>query len=429
MSKSKEALTVFSANWEKLQKARPAESDFSSFGYPGVSFQSVDEIAHKWALVIDGLESKGAWSSPELALADTPLSASLIDLSNMAAQAETNGVSSLGPAGFINKAADVQNTITSLSARRISITRDIARDLTTRGHLELERVIGAAKASQAVLVASGAAAEAAAGADNAHKAASEANDRIQETRAEIAKIGAEATAAAEGIEENRARIEATIKSTEDARKTAEYRITDLEGRAKDLEDQIKKTQNEAEVALRSVQEALRGARDQGLAESFQSRSYILRHERRLWTLVFLGAVAILATVSVTLAIELDSLTYERLVVLLLRKIVVAAPLIWIGWYSAKQVGRVARVQEDYEYKAASALAFQSYKEEAVLGGDPELIKKLLGNAIGTFGDNPVRLYENAHSEAVTPLESALQKLPPDTIAAILALTKLQLRPG
>lgn len=78
------------------------------------------------------------------------------------------------------------------------------------------------------------------------------------------------------------------------------------------------------------------------------------------------------------------------------------------------------MQEDYEYKAASALAFQSYKDEAKLGGDPELEKKLLEHAIKTFGENPVRLYENHLTEPVSPLQAAIKELPPEKIAAILA---------
>src|SRR5690606_29078244 len=115
------------------------------------------------------------------------------------------------------------------------------------------------------------------------------------------------------------------------------------------------------------------------------------------------------------------MTYENLTVYLLQKIGLAAPLIWLGWYSARQVGRISRVQEDYEYKAASALAFQSYKEEVKLGGDPEMEKKLLEIAIRTFGENPVRLYENHASEPVTPLQAAIKELPPEKIAAILAV--------
>jgi hypothetical protein len=119
-------------------------------------------------------------------------------------------------------------------------------------------------------------------------------------------------------------------------------------------------------------------------------------------------------------IELSAMTYEAAAVLFLRKIGLVAPVVWLGWYSARQVGRISRVQEDYEYKAASALAFQAYKEEARLGGDPEMEKKLLDHAIRTFGDNPVRLYENHTSEPVTPLQAAIKELPPEKIAAILA---------
>jgi hypothetical protein len=140
----------------------------------------------------------------------------------------------------------------------------------------------------------------------------------------------------------------------------------------------------------------------------------------LWTIVFVGAISVLATLSALFVTELVDLTYQTLIIALIRRLALAVPTVWLGWYAARQIGRVARVQEDYEYKAASALAYQAYKGEAALGSDPSLIGLLLKHAIDTFGENPVRLYADGATDPVTPIESMFKNVPAEKIAAVAA---------
>jgi hypothetical protein len=98
-------------------------------------------------------------------------------------------------------------------------------------------------------------------------------------------------------------------------------------------------------------------------------------------------------------------------------------MIWLGWYAAKQLGRLSRIQEDYEYKAATALAFESYRNEVKDSNDDALMSDLLKTTITNFGDNPVRLYEHAVKDAASPTDDLLSKL--ESNETIKAWVKLQ----
>ena len=82
-------------------------------------------------------------------------------------------------------------------------------------------------------------------------------------------------------------------------------------------------------------------------------------------------------------------------------------LIWIGYTLATRSNVLSRLIEDYEFKAATALAFQGYRLE--MDSQPELLSKLLDKAIGNFGSNPTRLMPQAKSHHAHPVEAALER--------------------
>jgi hypothetical protein len=92
------------------------------------------------------------------------------------------------------------------------------------------------------------------------------------------------------------------------------------------------------------------------------------------------------------------------------RLALTAPLIWLGWFSARQYGFTSRLREDYAYKEASSKSFEGYKREAK-EVEPEMLKKLLEQAIQNLGDNPIRIYEgkNNHSSPTHELFDNLMK--------------------
>lgn len=420
MSKSTDALTAFLNNWEQLKKQRPAEGDFATYGYP-LSYASMDELFGRWKQTLATLDDKGYWNtSPEVGIADAPLASQINNLSSLVSSAMSNGVSWLLSAQFLDSAHTTQSQLSALTRRQASLNKEVAKLLEDRSAGDMERIIAAAEDATKILDLGKEVEENAKKISDATSAISSANELAESTNARLAELAKQADDNTIVVNDDKASIKKSHAEVAELKKQAIERENELAQRIGEIDALLAETDDSAKKAYKSVEDALRKVRDQGLAKSFQDRSNNLQFERKLWTYGFAGSAIILLTVAIIFAVELSSMTYESLLVHLLRKIGLAAPIIWLGWYSARQVGRIARVQEDYEYKAASALAFQSYKDEAKLGGDPELEKKLLDHAIKTFGENPVRLYENHLSEPVSPVQAAIKELPPEKIAAILA---------
>ncbi len=65
---------------------------------------------------------------------------------------------------------------------------------------------------------------------------------------------------------------------------------------------------------------------------------------------------------------------------LLRGLPFAAPAIWLGWFSARQIGILARIQQDYAYKASTAVAFEGYKKEVASANDEALSNSTLSDS-------------------------------------------------
>lgn len=420
MSKSSEALAALNKNWEALKLSRPTEGDFSSFGYP-LTYDSMDELFKRWESVLSVLDEKGYWnSSPEVAIADGPLAAQLNDLSGLVVNAPHQGIPWLLSNRFIEASNNVQMQLSAITRHQASINKEVAKILVERSAENIDEIVNAARSARKVISLGKESTENAQKIAEATTAIEAASALAEATNSRFATLAKEADDNTIIVKDDKASVKKARDEIDALKKAADTRERELEERIKAVDAQLAATDEYAKNAYKSVEAAMRKARDQGLAQSFQDRSNNLQFERKLWTYGFAGSALILVVIAVVFAIDLTSMTFESLAVHLLRKIGLAAPMIWVGWYSARQIGRISRVQEDYEYKAASALAFQSYKDEAKIGSDPEMERKLLEHAIKTFGENPVRLYDNHADDTVSPLQAAIKQLPPDKIAAILA---------
>lgn len=420
MSKSKDAFSAVATNWQQLKDQLPVDGDFAPHGFP-LSYSGIDEIFSKWGKTLTLIDEKGYWNTtPEFGIADGPLAMLLGNVNGMLINAKSHGIGWMLSNGFLDALHNFQLQLSTLTQKQASINKEVAKLLEEKGAENLERILSAAEAAQQVINLSKQASEDAQKILDLSIDVEDANHLLDETNKKLDEITSGTAANAASVDTTRREIDKLLKSTTEALGEALLQQDELSERAIKVNEHLEKTDELAKGAIDSVKEALRAVRDQGLAKSFQDRSNKLRSERTLWTIGFGASAVFLLALAVAFASDLETMTYESLVVHLLRKIGLAAPLVWLGWYSARQVGRISRVQEDYEYKAASALAFQAYKEEANVGGDPELMKKLLEHAINTFGENPVRLYENHQSEPVTPMQAAIKELPPEKIAAILA---------
>ena len=72
--------------------------------------------------------------------------------------------------------------------------------------------------------------------------------------------------------------------------------------------------------------------------------------------------------------------WEAYAVSLLKRLPIAAPLIWLAIVAVKQLRRTQRVEEDYGFKEVVSTAFEGFRRElaAIEDDSPETVKGLAG---------------------------------------------------
>jgi hypothetical protein len=158
----------------------------------------------------------------------------------------------------------------------------------------------------------------------------------------------------------------------------------------------------------------------GLAKSFQDRRIILEEAQKQWRKLFVGGIAL-----IFLAVFLEQFIIQKETALtinaVLTRMLLAAPMVWLTWFAARQFGNNARLIEDYAFKESSALAYHGYKNEFLGDQDHETLTVLRKVAAENFGANPTRMLPG--QEAASPLhellEGALKKEGFDKIVTVL----------
>ncbi len=146
----------------------------------------------------------------------------------------------------------------------------------------------------------------------------------------------------------------------------------------------------------------------GMAGSFATRKDELNLSIKVWERVFVGSLVCLIFMAVF--VISPSLSEQRWDDLLVR-MPLTAPIIWLGWFAAKQYGYNIRLSEDYAYKAASAMAFEGFKRET-LDESLDMRASLLKTAIKNLGENPIRIYDGKGNHA-SPVQELFEKITKD----------------
>ena len=182
-------------------------------------------------------------------------------------------------------------------------------------------------------------------------------------------------------------------------------FTSLQDELEDNRNTQKKLFEDFEAYRDKIDGLLGDANRTGMAASFTKQKKDLMGPMIMWILWFAFSIIGLVVMGVKyLAPLLESGKLEQLP----SRLALTAPLIWLGWFSAKQYGYTSRLREDYAYKEASASSFEGYKREASQVS-PEMLKNLLETAIKNLGDNPIRIY-SGHENHASPLNEILEKL-------------------
>lgn len=142
----------------------------------------------------------------------------------------------------------------------------------------------------------------------------------------------------------------------------------------------------------------------GLASAFAIRVEQLEITKRLWMSAFALAIVGLSGIAIWV-LNLDTDANTPLWLLILQRIPLAAPLVWLGWFSAVQYGNTLRVQEDYAFKEATAKAFAGFKDHleymaSIAESDgASAMMVLYGKTMDALAREPLRVFQGSAQDA------------------------------
>lgn len=423
MDKALGAANTLLETWLALVNQRRAEINLQPFGLD-LQIDDITSLYKEWIVVLNTLSSRTRRLDPIAnALSDAGLAKLLSDLNALLINARANGFGWIQNSGnnLEQRLSAISMAIQFAAVRRSEITKQLAKNLSEESVKTAAALAQAAPLAESILDKRD---DVLAALDDSSSIANdmkEESERIKVLVAAIDSLKGEVESAKSLISDRQVEVETLYSQVLGFRTQAEAKAGELDRKLVDLVDETDSAKDQVTKAMGALGVALNDAREQGLAGAFTDRSKAIKGERTVWGALFACSLILLLILAIDFAANLDTFTYQALLVSLLRKLGLAAPMIWVGWYAAKQIGRLARIQEDYEYKAATALAFQSYRAETA-SVDEKLVTELLQKAIVTFGENPVRLYGDEHHDPVSPVSELLKRL--DTDESFKLLKKL-----
>jgi hypothetical protein len=152
----------------------------------------------------------------------------------------------------------------------------------------------------------------------------------------------------------------------------------------------------------------------GLASGFASRAKQLQPAKLGWTVGFLTSIGFLMYFAFQI-VGLDLVDTDDLWRHVLHRMPLAAPFVWLGWFSAVQYGNALRMQEDYAFKEATCKAFIGYRDhmEHLASVDAEeghsAMNLLAGETIRILAQEPLRILQRSHKD-VSPTQGLLDGL-------------------
>lgn len=172
-------------------------------------------------------------------------------------------------------------------------------------------------------------------------------------------------------------------------------------------EELKKTAGEHKELLDEIRKTLEGANRVGMGASFKARKDELRLQQVTWQIVFVGAVTLITLAVwqfVLPTITADSRRWTELVA----EFGIVFPLIWLGWFAAKQYGYTSKIREDYAFKSAAAMAYEGHKKAAREVSE-DLERILLEFSLYNMSQNPIRLYGEGDIHG-TPIHEVMDQL-------------------
>lgn len=259
---------------------------------------------------------------------------------------------------------------------------------------------------------------------------------------EAAKLADEIDTIHEGIRETQEQCSTSLKEIESSKADAGKALADAHDSSeqvatlsKELDEIVaesKKTQETLGKLTAAAEELKQKCTSQqqlidsllpkgasaGLAAAFAARTGMLERTKWIWMAAFALSLVMLAA----FAFYLSRLTpppgeYWSYV---LYRMTLAAPLVWLAWFSAIQYGNTVRVQEDYAFKEATSKAFQGYRDHmkhlaSIDDGEAGTAMRLMAlRTIEILAREPLRIFGRTHHDAspASVATSLLERIKP-----------------
>lgn len=152
------------------------------------------------------------------------------------------------------------------------------------------------------------------------------------------------------------------------------------------------------TATRAKAELVLGLSSQaGLANSYLNESRKLSIKSYIYSaILYLTSIsaAIIAALYVLPELQdslksTDALTVEKAIPFALLRATILASLVYILYFTSKQISSIETIRMDYAEKAAASLAYSGYKGE--MSDDGSLLERLRGSLLLKFAEHPERL--------------------------------------
>lgn len=405
-------LDTLAGRWEALRKQRPTETDFSRWGYSGVKAEDIDSLLKSWKEGLEVVVSRTrAGEQPEERIIDSTLSKLMHETCPHVENAKNNGMGWLMQnTPFMPNMSAMAGQLIVVLAKRSDLRKGLLKIASSSLNDEILSIEKVAPLAQQIIQHHEKIAEQSEAVEAAVKESQETSGELAavkgkalEDQTAVAALLASANQDQEDLKKHAVTLASLIESSQAILDGITKQKSDADGQIATGTELLAKANEQLTKALQDINR-------QGLAGAFDGQAKDVSGERTKWVWAF--GVAILWLIYVAYQIihtasgdgtaPFDPMNF-------LRGLPLAAPGIWLGWFSARQIGNLARVQQDYAYKASTAVAFEGYKKEVASANDQALSKQLLETAVRNFGENPVRLHERS-SDHGHPLEALLEKI-------------------
>jgi len=239
-------------------------------------------------------------------------------------------------------------------------------------------------------------------------------ESISETHNEVAALAEAAKKSSDAIAEHSSKSAATLGEINELLEGAKEHDKDfralltensaLQTKLSSMTEGLAQLQEKSLKQQQTIESILPKGASAGLAAAFALRGSQLNLAKWIWMGVFIAAIAGLSYFAYHLTTT-HVPTAEDFWKHVLYRIPLAAPLVWLGWFSAIQYGNIVRVQEDYAFKEATSKAFQGYRdhmEHLASVNLPEAataMNLMAAKTIEILAHEPLRIYGKTEKDA------------------------------